>query len=236
MPVDSRSAALDVNKRQEMTHDVKTSSPESSFHARLRANLGHKLFLLCTVPLAVYVPYFGLQHWVLFPVHKMAATALDRAVPFQPDAVWPYNSIYFLVLLPPVFMTSKAELNRFARAVLATGLLANLCFLFWPTTCPRPVLEQPHAAYEFLVSVDAPLHACPSLHAAFSVLGALCLAPALGQSWNRLWSFAAWFWVGVIFYGTLATKQHVLTDLLAGSALAALAFYFVYRRAAAPQQ
>ena len=125
--------------------------------------------------------------------------------------MWPYNSISAgLVLLAPAAMTRKSELHRFTRATLAMGLLANVCFLLWPTTCKRPVLEEAHAAYEFLVSIDAPLHACPSLHAGFSVLSALCLAAVMRQSWNRVWSFVVWLWVGVILYADAqqAARHH----------------------------
>lgn len=207
-----------------------------SFATRFRTHLGHKLLLIPTVPLAIYVPYFALQRWSFFPPYEMAAGPIERLIPFQPDAVWPYNSIYGLVLLAPAAMTRKSELHRFTRATLTMGLLANVCFLLWPTTCKRPVLEQAHAAYEFLVSIDAPLHACPSLHAGFSVLSALCLAAVMGQSWNRLWSFVVWLWVGVIFYATLATKQHVATDLLAGSVLAVLSYWFVFRRGSSAEE
>lgn len=230
MRPDSPSSVLEAGKPPEKAHALETDPGAVSFASRLRAHLGHKILLICTVPAAIYVPYFLLQRWSLFPAREMAASPLEQVIPFQPDAVWPYNSIYFLVGLSLFAIRSKAELHRYTRAMLGMGLFANLCFLLLPTTCKRPVLEQPHAAYELLVAIDAPVHACPSLHAGFSVLSALCLAAALGQSWNRLWSFTIWLWVAVIFYATLATKQHVATDLLGGSVLAVVVFGWAYWR------
>ena len=107
-----------------------------------------------------------------------------------------------------------------AAALCGVGLA---CFYFWPTAVPAPALApdlggQP--AFALLRGIDAAGNACPSLHVATAMFSAICLhdllrridAPA-GLRWaNALWFVA-------IAYSTLAVKQHVAVDVLAGALL-----------------
>jgi membrane-associated phospholipid phosphatase len=93
-----------------------------------------------------------------------------------------------------------------------------LIFLFWPTAIPRP----DSAAYRPLIAIDGRGNACPSLHAAFAVFSAICidrLARRLGD--RGLARSLSWLWCLGILYSTLATKQHVAVDMVAGIALGA---------------
>jgi membrane-associated phospholipid phosphatase len=71
--------------------------------------------------------------------------------------------------------------------------------------------------------VDAPGNALPSLHVATALFTALWIqrllreigAPADLRHLN-------WLWLALIVYSTLATKQHLALDVLAGGALGAL--------------
>jgi len=67
------------------------------------------------------------------------------------------------------------------------------------------------------------LNACPSLHVAFAVFAAAGLARelrAIGAArWLRALSI---LWCVGIVYSTLATRQHVVLDVVAGALLGAL--------------
>jgi membrane-associated phospholipid phosphatase len=128
---------------------------------------------------------------------------------------------YFLLLnfhLFPVREMPVTVLDACCLALGGLGLVGLVIFLFWPTAIPRP----DSAAYRPLIAIDKPGNACPSLHAAFAVFSAICidrLARHLGD--RGLVRSLSWLWCLGILYATLATKQHVAVDLVAGSALGA---------------
>ena len=78
-----------------------------------------------------------------------------------------------------------------------------------------------YPSLQFLKATDAGGNAFPSLHVAFAVFSAMVLArqlrsvraPAWVRALNLLWALG-------IVYSTLATRQHVLLDVLGGTLLA----------------
>lgn len=191
-----------------------------SIIGRLRSELGLKLILLALLNLWVYVPYLYLQQHHFFPATNLPAGFIDRLIPFSDQMVWPYLSIYLLMPVGPFLMTNRRRLLQYAAGIVLISLFADLIFLFWPTTCPRSALPSANAAYQTLTRIDNSFHACPSLHAAFAIYSALCGSLVLGEfRGGRLWQTGVWLWALLILYATLATKQHVLVDIAAGSAL-----------------
>jgi membrane-associated phospholipid phosphatase len=72
--------------------------------------------------------------------------------------------------------------------------------------------------------VDVTGNACPSLHAAFCVFAAAALHAQLLSLGAVRWLLAAnLFWGLGILYSTIATRQHVALDVIAGAALGAVA-------------
>jgi len=200
---------------------------------RLRSEWRLKLWLTIGLNLGVCAPYYFLQQHHFFPATLMRPTALDEAVPFLPAAVWLYLSIYLLMPIPPLLMTSRSQLARYAVGMAAMSLLADVVFLWWPTVCERPTAAQADFAYNLLTQIDNPFDAFPSLHAAFAVFTALCADLLLRESQSStLWRCGLWTWVALILWATLATRQHVAVDLLAGAALAILSYLLTIGRVA----
>ncbi len=207
--------------------------PPCDWAARVRAWLELKLALAVGLNLWVYLPYQWLQHHQYFPERTMPTGWIDRGIPFWPQAVWIYLSVYLLMPLGPFLMRNQRQLLRYAAGIVFISLLADNFFLFWPTTCPRPVAADANLAYRLLVRVDNPFHAFPSLHAAFAVYSALCAglvrreicAPAR-------WEVGLWAWTFLILFATMATKQHVFVDIVAGGVLAGVAFVCVFKQIA----
>jgi len=94
-------------------------------------------------------------------------------------------------------------------------------FLRWPTAPPAPDIDWArYPGVAFLKRIDSSGNACPSLHAAFVVFTAMWNVPALRRFGDRgTLRVLSLLWALGILYSTLATKQHVLIDLLAGCAL-----------------
>lgn len=184
-----------------------------------------KLILAALLTLWVSVPYYLLQHCVFFPVRVLEPWAIERAIPFAQVMAWPYLSLFLFLALAPLAVTTTPEMRRFAVDIAVIALVSHLVFLFWPTSVARQDEAATDYAYRLVVSASNTLNAFPSLHASLAVYAALWCGSLRGARRGAfLGALAIWLWVLVILYATLAARQHVLMDLLAGAALAAFVF------------
>jgi membrane-associated phospholipid phosphatase len=198
---------------------------------RLKSELALKLILLVTLYPWVYLPYIFLQRHHFFPATEMSSSFFDRLIPFSDSAVWPYLSIYLLMPVGPFLMVHRNQILRYAAGTVFISFFADIIFLFWPTSCPRPAISGANAAYQALTAIDNSFHAFPSLHAAFAVYSALCAGLVLRELRSHvLWRFEIWLWALMILYATLSAKQHVLVDIIAGSVLGLGAYAAVFRQ------
>jgi membrane-associated phospholipid phosphatase len=191
-----------------------------SIPARLQSKLALKIALLVGLNLWVYVPYLLLQQHHFRPATIMTAGYLDRLIPFSDLAIWPYLSIYVFMPGGPFLLNERRPILRYATGIVLIGVIADVIFIFWPTTCPRLDAPGSNIAYRLIVAIDNPYHAFPSLHAAFAVYSASWGGPVLRALGDRgFWRIGIWLWCFLILYATLATKQHMTADIIAGSAL-----------------
>ncbi len=170
-----------------------------------------------------FIAYFHLLRNPVRPVTVMPLTALDHAIPLQPWALGAYVSLWLYVGIAPGLMLTLRELlvyGAWAGALCLSGLLV---FYLAPTAVPphrfSVDLEQ-HPGFAVLQGVDAAGNACPSLHVATALFSAVWVARLLG----RIGAPAAWqlvnaVWLLLIVWSTLAVKQHVALDALAGALL-----------------
>ena len=180
-------------------------------------------------PMNAVVPTALIQNKV--PMHTptqapivMPLTAIDRWIPFHPWALWPYISLWFYVALPPSLLTSFRSLLSYGSWVGALCIAGLVCFYFWPTAVPRqPLSTEGMAGFDLLRGVDAAGNACPSLHVAAATFSAWWLHRLLHALALPAWLRAAnAAWYALIVWSTIATRQHVWWDVLAGVALALL--------------
>ena len=166
-----------------------------------------------------FVAYF---HLLRHPTHAptvMPLTALDRFIEFQPAALAAYLSLWFYVGIAPALLLSITELIVYGLWAGALCLAGLACFYFWPTAVPAVDLTG-QTVFALLQGVDAAGNACPSLHVATAMFSAICLDRLLrtvGTPAALRWVNGLWF--VAIAYSTLAVKQHVVVDVVAGMAL-----------------
>jgi membrane-associated phospholipid phosphatase len=188
-----------------------------------------KIGLIIVLNLWIYGPYLFLQSYHFFPARLMAPGFLDRLIPFCPETVWVYLSIYLLMPIGPALMRERKPILYYGAGVIGIGFVADLFFLFWPTLCARPLSLDSSMVYQMLIIVDKPFHAFPSLHAAFAIYSASCGALVLkGLGTHLVWRLGLWLWAFLILVATLTTKQHVLVDIIAGGILGIGAFASVF--------
>lgn len=136
--------------------------------------------------------------------------------------VYLYLSFYLLVFIPG-FLRSDRQFCRFLIALALTGLVSLMVFLLLPNGVKRPeeFLAGASQVYLSLIEIDLPRNACPSLHASVSFLAAIVAAVVL-RSWLARLLF--WIWVAGVLWSTMATRQHVLLDVVTGALLACISW------------
>lgn len=192
---------------------------------RLRKN-----FLLKSVGTSAFMVLFFIAYGYILknPLHPfsvMPATAIDRLVPFSPIALPIYASLWLYVSLPPALIESRSSLIAYGMAAAAMCLAGLISFLIWPTAVPPADIDWAlYPGFGILKSVDLTGNACPSLHAASAVFSCVWLDRQLRElGGNPLGRYLNALWCAAIVYSTIATRQHVALDALAGIALGVVA-------------
>ena len=189
-----------------------------------------KLIVAAALTLLVSAPYYALEQLRLFPAQPIKLTAVDRWVSFDDRAVFVYLSLYLLLPLPVMLITRFEELRRAASGLAIIAAVSHLFFLLYPTSVPlpRPLAGEANFVYALMTQIDQPLNACPSLHASLAVFAALWCGQLLrGKRAGALLTAGIWLWVVTILYSTLASRQHLVWDLVAGAALGASVYFGV---------
>ncbi len=199
----------------------------ASLRRRVAAHLPLKLGLTGALLAGVSLGYFGVQRLRLVAPLAVPGTwlgsGLDRAVPFDPSWTGVYLSLYLLTPILPWATADRHSLLRYGRGFAALAAVSFLFFALLPVESPRPDTLPDQALYRLLTSVDGTLNAFPSLHASLAIYSwlygrrLLAAAPA-GSRLAILGGLA--LWIALIFYSTLATRQHQALDLAAGALLA----------------
>lgn len=170
-----------------------------------------------------FMGYFHTLRHPVYTVFEMPLTALDRLLPFQPRALGVYLSLWVYVGIAPGLLLQLREMLVYGLWAAALCLAGLTCFYFWPTAVPlRTVDVAGMTGFVMLQGVDAAGNACPSLHVATAMFTAIWVERLLRivQAPPPLrWVNALWFIA--IAYSTVAIRQHVVLDALAGVGLGA---------------
>lgn len=167
---------------------------------------------------AFFVGYFHLLRNPAHAVTSMPLVALDRMVGFQPPALAAYVSLWLYVGVPPGLLSSIRELVAYGFWIGGLCVAGLACFYYWPTAVPPQTLDlTQYPGFSVLQGVDAAGNACPSMHVATAVFSAIWLDHLLREmSAGTIVRAVNWCWFVLIAYSTLAIKQHVALDVLAG--------------------
>jgi membrane-associated phospholipid phosphatase len=202
------------------------SGPEVAWYLALARRIGTlwvpKMIGTTLAISGFFFLYFWVMHNPLRPPTVMPLTPLDRWVGVSDDAMLLYGSLWFYISLAPAFAKDQAELWACARDAALMAAIGLVVFWVFPTVVPAFAVDwAQYPALQFLKSADAGGNAFPSLHVAFAVLAAVQLGRQLrsvrAPTWLRVLNVA---WAVGIVYSTLATRQHVLLDVLGGALLA----------------
>ncbi|MBC8118694.1 MAG: phosphatase PAP2 family protein [Burkholderiaceae bacterium] len=165
--------------------------------------------------------YLHLLNHPSYPVVTMPSTALDRIFPLVPEALFVYMSLWLYVGAGPGLQLHFIELVNYTAWAILLCVAGLVIFYFWPTQVPAHGHDlSPYFGFAMLQGIDAAGNACPSMHVAFSSFTVIRVenvlrvvgAPRSIRAVNMAWFLA-------IVFSTLAIRQHVVLDVLAGLAL-----------------
>ena len=210
------------SSRSTALHDVSTAAAVpgqgsavpwvAAIGRRFREHQILKFAGVCLFMWVFFSGYFHLLRHPAYPVTTMPLTALDRAIPFQPQMLAVYLSLWFYVGIP-------------------AGLAI---FYFWPTAVPPTAIDLArHPSFAMLQGLDAAGNACPSLHVATALFAAAWVDRILVElrtPTSLRWVNVAWF--VAIAYSTVAVRQHVVLDVVGGCLLGGLFAWVSLRRRA----
>lgn len=151
----------------------------------------------------------------------------ELSIPFVPEMVWAYLSLYLLFLMPP-FALDQVRMDKLGRRLIAATLFGGLIFLLLPAVLgfERTIPDDPFYSSLFghLFAVDLPHNMVPSLHVTFS---ALILFALLDGSLPPLTRIIFWGWLGLICASTVLVHQHHLLDVATGLLVAMMFHHFI---------
>ena len=189
---------------------------------RVRTLLVLKMFAILGGIAAFFYAYFWIMRHPLSAATLIPVTWIDDLVPFSPQSFLLYVSLWVYVGLGSLFAKDGRELAAWAAACFTMIVVGLGIFMALPTKVPDFAIDwSRYPSLEFLKAVDASGNALPSLHAAFAVFTAVVLhaeltsirAPRVVLACNALWCLG-------IVYSTMATRQHLALDIIAGAVLA----------------
>jgi len=185
---------------------------------RMKRHLLLKLAGTTFVTWAFFVGYFHLLRHPLHPAFIVPLTPFDAWVPFVPHAIVPYLSLWFYVGIAPGLQRTFPQLLAYGAWAVLLCVTGLAIFYWWPTAIPPLTFGTTgYFGFDLLQGIDARGNACPSMHVAIALFSAIWIdvqlremgAPGLLRAIN-------WIWFAAITLSTLAVRQHVVIDVVAG--------------------
>jgi len=174
----------------------------------------------------------------LLPTHDLTS-ALDRAIPLWPPAVWVYEACYVLPLVPVLLARDWHRINVWLLACLLANLSAFVVYMALPVAFPRPVLGDSWAerviAFEYAIDFEPGANNLPSMHVTLSWLAAFACAR---QGRSPLLVALLATLAALISVSTVLVKQHLVWDVVAGLGWAPASWLLakaLYRRRLRPE-
>ncbi|MCM1103815.1 MAG: phosphatase PAP2 family protein [Clostridium sp.] len=173
--------------------------------------------------------YYGARALTAERLHYDLTNRMEEKIPFLPWTIVIYWGCYLFWIVNYAIgcRQEKEKAFRFMGADILAKLVCLFCFLLFPTTNVRPVIEGHSLGEEWmrlLYRVDAADNLFPSIHCLTSWF---CVIAARGNEKIPKWYKGVSVLIAVsICVSTLTTKQHVIADVIAGVLLAEGSYFF----------
>jgi hypothetical protein len=145
----------------------------------------------------------------------------ELGVPFVPQFIWAYLSMYVLFLAPLFFLPSE-RMPALGRQLVAGTVACGVLFLLLPGELGfvRVIPSDPIYAslYKSMFGVDRPHNLVPSLHVVWSsaiILACVDTARSLGR-------VLLYLWLAILAGSTVLVHQHHILDVISAMLLVLL--------------
>ena len=139
--------------------------------------------------------------------------------------VVPYLSFYLMPVALFVAMDNVAALRSLAKGLILIVLVSTAIFIVMPVAIAKPTITSEwHLGGWLLTAVhtaDTNANCFPSEHVSLATFCALALG-RLRPTGRYVW----WLWGTLVVLSTVFTRQHYVTDVVGGLALALVAWRF----------
>jgi membrane-associated phospholipid phosphatase len=169
------------------------------------------------------VAFFGVypaMNWItsLRAVRLHLYLPAELAIPFVPQFIWAYLSMYVLFFMPLIFIPT-ARMPALGKQLIAGTLISAALFLLLPAelgfvrTVPATA---PYASlFAGIFGIDHPFNLVPSLHVIYTTAITLACADYARTPVRS----ALFLWLAVVVASTLLVHQHHLLDVVAAMAI-----------------
>ena len=194
---------------------------------------------LMTIPTAIYAVIY-LVWFNYIETRKVIHftemhTRIDDMIPFMEVFVIPYILWFFFIFFCTAFPLLKFEKEDYWRFMIFLGTGMTLFLIistFFPTIqYLRPSHFERNNIFTRLVAVfykyDTPTNIFPSMHVYNAIGGAISIT--YSKRFSKGWKINSHVIATSIVLSTMFIKQHSVTDVVSGIALALVMYYIVYR-------
>lgn len=176
------------------------------------------------------IAYYGTRLLMNGSKHYDLSNAVDDRIPLIPWMVTIYFGCYIFWVVNYILGSRQKQETafRFLGADIIAKLVCLICFLVFPTTNVRPVIEEKtvwDSLLLWLYRADAADNLFPSIHCLTSWF--CFIAVRENERIPKWYKAVSVFLAAAVCISTLTTKQHVLIDVFAGIGLAEASYLFV---------
>jgi membrane-associated phospholipid phosphatase len=158
---------------------------------------------------------------------KLWAMDWDSAIPFLPQTIFPYLSVYIFAILPFILIDEARLFFYTLLGYAIITLIGSGIHILSPSQVFRYEKLEPEGisltTIYWYQRLCKPYDNFPSTHVAFSIL-------AVGICYLRsglMLGVVFMFWAVLIALSTLTTKQHYMLDIVSGSVLGVSVFILI---------
>ena len=181
-----------------------------------------KRFLVILPIFIVYIMTYNFMGNCSLNENYNFLTELDEIIPFVPEMVWLYISMYFVMMFSGFFIKDDLDFYRLVISIILTVLITYPFFYFFPAVYPRAEFVVSDLSTKILrwnYANDVINNTFPSLHVSLSFTLALTMG-YLNKKKKNIWIL----WAILIAASTVLVKKHFLIDPLGGFIVAYIAF------------
>lgn len=177
-----------------------------------------------TISGLVFLSVYPTMNWLTAqrPWCVRAYASWELGIPFVPELIWAYLSMYVMFLMPPLFL-DPPHLRVLGKQLVMGTVLSAIIYLLLPATLgyERVLPANPtlHGIYAGMFRLDCYTHnLVPSLHVVWSSI----IAWAIGDPASRGWRWLFGGWLLLICVSTVLVHQHHLIDVASALGLVTL--------------